>query len=334
MSFPDIRFCPGTLSEGHATYSPTCLKRMFGGKLVSHILPFDLKTPDEKTQELLLENRKQMSISGYQEKLSLVLEKNKLRLTAHGEQGEYILKPPPRDLKRVGDFPANEHLTMQIARQVYGIDTAENSLIFSADGTPCYITKRFDVRQGGGKWAVEDFASLAGRTQENAGDNYKYDFSYEEMAGLIQQYLPAWRVEVERFFRLVVFNYLFSNGDAHLKNFSVIETRDGDFVLSPAYDLVDSRLHLTDSDFALSKGLFADTVLVKYSTPPDPATGKDFREFGKRIGVMATRLDKLLQPFIDPQPKVVDMVGRSFLSDSSRSSYLKHYRTRRNNLER
>ena len=35
-------------------------------------------------------------------------------------------------------MPANEHLTMQIARQVYGIETAENALIFFNDGTPAY----------------------------------------------------------------------------------------------------------------------------------------------------------------------------------------------------
>ena len=52
-------------------------------------------------------------------KLSLLLDKNKLRLTKEGGQGTYILKPIPRDLKKVDQVPDNEHLTMQIARQVY-----------------------------------------------------------------------------------------------------------------------------------------------------------------------------------------------------------------------
>jgi serine/threonine-protein kinase HipA len=42
-------------------------------------------------------------------------------------------------------MPANEHLTMQIARQVYGIETAENALIFFKNGAQAYITRRFDV---------------------------------------------------------------------------------------------------------------------------------------------------------------------------------------------
>lgn len=75
---------------------------------------------------------------------------------------------------------------------------------------------------------------------------------------LIQKYVPAWRVEVEKFFSLVVFNYLFSNGDAHLKNFSLLESTNGDYLLSPAYDLINTKLHVDDTDFALEKGLFAD----------------------------------------------------------------------------
>ena len=63
-------------------------------------------------------------------------------------------------------MPANEHLTMQIARQVYGQNTAENALIFFKNGSPAYITKRFDVDIEGSKLAQEDFASLAGRTPQ------------------------------------------------------------------------------------------------------------------------------------------------------------------------
>ena len=35
---------------------------------------------------------------------------------------------------------------MQIAKQVYGINAAENAIIFFKDGSPAYITKRFDVK--------------------------------------------------------------------------------------------------------------------------------------------------------------------------------------------
>jgi serine/threonine-protein kinase HipA len=117
--------------------------------------PYEYPKHSEEVAELFLENRKRISISGVQEKLSLILEKNTLRLTKEGEQGTYILKPIPRDLKKVDQVPANEHLTMQIAKQVYGIHTAENALIFFKDGSPAYITKRFDVKKG--EKLVENF---------------------------------------------------------------------------------------------------------------------------------------------------------------------------------
>lgn len=65
-------------------------------------------------------------------------------------------------------------------------------------------------------------------------------------------------MEIEKLYTLIVFNFVFSNGDAHLKNFSLIEIPGGDYVLSPAYDLLNTRIHVDDSDFALDGGLFSD----------------------------------------------------------------------------
>jgi serine/threonine-protein kinase HipA len=213
MNLNEIKYCPGTLAEGFSTYSPSCLRNLFNGKKVNHVLQYEQPQQNEDVAEQFIENRKRISISGVQEKLSLILDKNILRLTKEGEQGTYILKPIPRDLKKVDQVPANEHLTMQIAKQVYGINTADNAMIFFKNGSPAYITKRFDVKAEGEKWGKEDFATLAGKTKDNAGANFKYEYSYEEMGMLIQKFVPAWRVEIEKYFSLVVFNLLFSNGD-------------------------------------------------------------------------------------------------------------------------
>jgi len=136
MNLEKIKYCPGTLAKGNNTYSRACLRRVFHNKSVSHILPYNSPQSDEDDDSKFVDNRKRISISGVQEKMSLILDKNKLRLTDEGEQGNYILKPIPRDLKKVGQVPANEHLTMQIAQQVFGIYTAENALIFFKDGKP------------------------------------------------------------------------------------------------------------------------------------------------------------------------------------------------------
>src|SRR2546428_6628676 len=136
MSLAELKYCPGTLAEGFTTYSPSSLRNLFNGKKVNHMLSYYSPQLSEEVAEEFIENRKRISISGVQEKLSLVLEKNNLRLTKAGEHGTYILKPIPRDLKKVDQVPANEHLTMQLARQVYGINIAENAMIFFKDGSP------------------------------------------------------------------------------------------------------------------------------------------------------------------------------------------------------
>jgi len=250
------------------------------------------------------------------------------------EQGTYILKPIPRDLKKVHLVPANEHLTMQIAKQVYKLKVAENAMIFFNDGQPAYLTKRFDIKEDGSKWGLEDFAALAGKTEDTDGGNFKYDYSYEKAAALIRKNVAAWQVEMEQFFSLIVFNYLLSNGDAHLKNFSLMESSRGDYLLSPAYDLINTRLHVDDTNFALTKGLFEDDFKsIAYKKNGHPSKD-DFIEFARRIGVKESRTPKLLAPYLENQRLVKILINNSFLDKGSKKGYLIRYNTKRNYLNK
>jgi serine/threonine-protein kinase HipA len=215
-----IKNCPGTLADGYDTYSSTALRRMFDNRKVSHLLDF---SNDRNSRPLIDENIGRISISGVQEKLSAIVEKGKVCLAPEGDQSHYIIKPAPDDkrLNHRHQLPANEHLTMQIARQVYCITTAENALIFFQNGEPAYITKRFDIKVDDRKTKQEDFASLAQKSTETHGKHFKYTGSYADMGALIQKHVAAWKVETGRFFFFFLFNYLFSNGDAHLELFSL-----------------------------------------------------------------------------------------------------------------
>ena len=326
-----IKNCPGLLLEGFSEYSPLFLRRMFDGKKVRHILPYNAPEIDEEDQKKFMQNRKHISISGVQEKYSLLLDKNNLRLTEEKEQGTYILKPKPQGLRKTFIAPANEHLTMQIANQVYNINTAENGLIFFSNGEPAYITKRFDIGDNDIKLGKEDFASLANKTEENAGHNFKYEYSYEGISELIKQYVGAWKIEMGRFFSLVVFNFLFSNGDAHLKNFSLIETRNGDYILSPAYDLLDTRIHVEeDGFFALDNELFKEWHWsdCRINNTDHHPCQKDFIDFGKTIGINEKIIIKILEPFLTKQKKVEVLTKNSFLDEDTKSQYLTHYNDR------
>lgn len=320
--------CPSLLIPGYSTYSPGALRQLFGGKKVSHILPYNAPWSSDEDMDKFMTNSKQLSISGVQEKYSLVQVKNELRLTEAGEQGTHILKPMPTQLKRPQQLPANEHLTMQLASQVYKIQTAASGLIFFKNGEPAYITRRFDVTSDGSKLAKEDFATLSGRSADTAGPNFKYDSSYEEIGALIRKYVSAWKIETERFFALVVFNYLFSNGDAHLKNFALLETKQGDYVLSPAYDLVNSRLHIDDSDFALKNELFADSFRSKSYQQYRHAAREDFMELSRRLEMNAGRTERIFSAFATYQPLVEQLSQNSYLSEEMKTYYLADYNKR------
>jgi len=324
---PELRYCPGSLTEYRDGYSPNTLRRLFDGHKVSSVLPYN--SPQEgSNNDLYIDNRQKLSISGIQEKMSLKLTGNRLELTSTGQRGDYILKPIPRDLKLVADVPGNEHLTMQIAQQVYGLKTAENALIFFADGQPAYLTKRFDIKSTNEKFRQEDFASLAGKTKATDGLGFKYDGSYTIIASLIERYVPAYQVEIENLFRLVIFNYLFSNGDAHLKNFSLLETIDGDFFLSPAYDLICTRLHVEDGYFALDDGLYDGAI----ETDSFQALGfyayDDFYQFGVKLNIPEQRIQKILKNFTKTYNAIPTLTGRAYLSKKSQDLYLKYYQDR------
>jgi serine/threonine-protein kinase HipA len=319
-----ISKCPGTLKEGYTTYSAAALRHVFKGKKVSHILPYIISEAKKEQRKLFTDNRVGISISGVQEKVSLRLEKNILRLAATG--GEYILKPIPTDLDNLDAVPANEHITMQLATQVYKLDVAKNAIIFFGDGEPAYITKRFDVMPDGRRCLKEDFASVLQKTSETGNKNFKYESSYALMAEAIDQFLPAPMIAKEKLFQLAVFNYLFSNGDAHLKNFSVIDyNQDGVYQLAPAYDLLCTRLHINDSDFALEDRLHEDD----YKHPSYSHYGyhayDDFYDFGIMIGLRPNRVESFMHNFLGKKEQVETLVKQSFLNESMQVLYLQYY---------
>ena len=330
-----LNVCPLTLQEGFDTYSPIARKLLFDGKEVSHLLDFDSPNNDNADNEAYINNVGRISLSGVQPKASLVVNaKNQLVKPALNERGTYILKPVPTSYALLDRkyCPANEHLTMQIASQVYHIETAANALCFFRDGEAAYLCRRFDVGPSGQKYQQEDLASLAGLTSANGGSDYKYsNLSYEECADIIRKYVKAAPVEILKFFRMVVFNYLSLNDDAHLKNFSLINRGDGEYHLAPAYDLVNTSLHLRmPRIFALDKGLFKEGM---HLSDTNTVGRKHFEEFGRRIGLAERLVKRELDFFATEFPLTEELISRSFLSDSLKRSYRLSFKYRRTTLK-
>jgi serine/threonine-protein kinase HipA len=98
------------------------------------------------------------------------------------------------------------------------------------------------------------------------------------------------------------------------------------------YDLLNTKMHVDDSDFALNKGLFADNYKSERYKKSDYPNKNDFEEFGRRIGVSENRIEKLMTPYLKKQPFVEVFIGRSFLTDVNKRGYLMMYQTKRNYL--
>lgn len=314
--------CMGCYKEVKEGYCLSCRKTIFAGLRTSPILPFD--APKDENLLYFQAHSKRLSISGVQLKYSLKLENKKLVLTERG--GTYLLKPipPSQQLAQIDQVPENEHLTMQIAKQIFNIPTAENVLIYFKDGTPAYLTKRFDLTADGTKYLQEDFAQISGKSSRTHGDNFKYEGSYEDIGKLIQQYVPASIPACERLFTLVVFNYIFSNGDAHLKNFSLIRNTDGEYQLSPAYDLLSTVIHSpgeSDTALQLYDRDFDSTFYSKYGY-----YGRvNFLELAKRLSILPKRAERILDNYTMNADRVKQMIAKSLLLPEVKAIYEKNF---------
>jgi serine/threonine-protein kinase HipA len=224
--------------------------------------------------------------------------------------------------------PINEHLTMQIARQVFSIEVAENALVAFEGGEIAYIVRRFDVQPDGQRSLQEDFAQIAAKSEETQGKNYKYDCSYEEIGDLIRRHVAAYPVDLERYFKLVVFNYLVNNGDAHTKNFSLIRNEQtGEYNLTPAYDLLNTRLHLPD-EAQTALELFKDDFETESYKANAFYAYDDFVVFAQRLGLVEIRYKRILEQFIAEQEAVFSLIDCSMLPDECKQLYTGHVKDR------
>jgi serine/threonine-protein kinase HipA len=230
-------FCDicGRASGDAGRYHPACLRRLFGTPALPAI---ELTHGDVLTKAQEMAGR--MSISGVQPKLSMSRQRSRLLPVTAG--GQFILKP---QTERFPLLPQNESLCMNIAG-LLEIDTPPHGLFDLRDGSPAYLVRRFDRTPDGKKLRCEDFAQIL-------GEDDKYTGSMERIGKKIRELSGVPGLDVQLFFERVLLNFLLGNGDAHLKNFSMLESADGGLRLSPAYDIVCSKVVLPrESDCAIT----------------------------------------------------------------------------------
>jgi len=308
-----MEHCFGCLKDDVKGFCSSCEKRLFDRSKINPHLTFNW----EDISKVIDVYPAGFSISGVQTK-GFIGKATGTQLSpnlANNENSIFIIKPLLSRFDLPSDSPANEHVTMQMAKQLYGIRTAECCFMKFANGTPAYVTRRFDYNKKEEKLNQEDFASILQATKDNNG-SYKYNAkTYEDFGDVLSA------LNKVEFIRILIFNFLTGNGDAHLKNFSLLETQDGDMQLSPSYDLMNTKIHVSDSSIALN--LFRELERTNLPRGQNYSyTIKDFTELGKRFGISDRLLNKTVTEFEDTEDKMKGMINKSFLSDSAKSKYL------------
>ncbi len=317
--------CHCCLKETENDFCRSCSQRLFSKANFSAMLKFTLPSIAQGTNQ----NTRRISISGAQAKYSLRIKSKELEPTDNN--GTYILKPATNmQFRLFADMPANEHITMQIAKQIFKLNVAESALLRFTTGEYTYLTRRFDIRNDGSKILQEDLAQTAGLSSDANGSNFKYEsLSYEEIAYILKQHVSASPIAIEQFFKVLLFNYLVCNGDAHIKNFSIYSPhQDGVYELTPAYDLINTSLHADGFRTALDLFKDEENYNGKFFKDNGFYGASDFLEFARRIGIVEKRAQKFILDITAHIPEMDEMLDKSFLSDEAKVLYKERIRDR------
>lgn len=303
------------------TEFPLSRKRaLFDGVSVSPILPYSYR------KDILIrgggDSATAISVSGAQQKMSLLVHEGVLRYASSGEQGTHILKPHPQRFALHRDIPANEEFCMRMCRKVFKLPTAESGLCFFQDGAPAYLTRRFDLLPDGRKLHMEDFSSLSGLLVRGSS-NAKYRGSYEELAAVVARVSSAPLLDLRLFFRMVLANYILCNGDAHAKNFSMIDVDNGAWRLAPVYDVMNTRIHVADDDFAMENGLFKDNRVC-----PKNRMREFFQTWGENIGLSAKIIQLEIRNACEAAATIPNELPSSYMTQKAQSVFRYHLKQR------
>jgi len=295
-------YCYNKLESSEADFHPACSKKFFNSQ-IPPLVDLDMK----RIKELAVESLgKSISVPGVQPKLSLDFKKEKgkeSRLTIVGLWGRFILKPPFEDYP---EMPELEDLTMYMS-ELLNINTAEHSLIKLKSGELAYLSKRFD-RTKDEKLHVEDMAQLTETLTEN-----KYRGSMERIGKIILKYSSYPGIDAIRFFELTLFSFITGNSDMHLKNFSLLRNEEDEIILSPAYDLLSTKLLIPKDKEDLALPLNGKKNNFKK---------KDFDLFASQLGINEAALRKIYMKFADSFPDMNRLINKSFLSTEMKEKYL------------
>ena len=304
--------CYKELEEGMVDYHPQCAKRIFGTVTVPGF-PYHHSEIKDLAKEVV---RSQTAVTGVQAKLSMDIEKlqQESRFTIVGLWGRFILKP---QTELYPNLPELEDLTMHLA-EIAKIQVVPHTLVRFADGQLCYLTRRIDRSAKGEKIPMEDMCQLSEKLTEN-----KYRGSYEQIAKLILRYSAAPKLDLAKFWEIVLFSWITGNSDMHLKNFSLYAPIQGNPQLAPAYDLLNTLLVMPSDTEELALTLNAKKKKITF---------QDFQKAVANSGLEEKVFQNILRKYHAVKNDWSAFIERSFLPQDMKTAYLQMIMNRMSRL--
>lgn len=276
-----------------------CARRLFDTSYLP-MIDFTIADIPIKAREMV----GKISISGVQPKLSVLVDKNLKNIQVTAKRGTHILKPSPDYFPNLAE---NENLCMNMAAEA-GIETPPHGLLPASGGGLVYIVKRFDRTFENGfetKIPTEDFCQLLEKDD-------KYKGSIEQIGNFLKRHSESPFIDTQRLFVRTMFNFLVGNGDAHLKNFAMIRPVGGGYRLSPAYDMLSSRLAMPNE---------SDDLAIAVNGKKNNIRFKDFRALAESLELPPKQLQNILDRFKLLEGRYRAFVERSFLPDEKKSAF-------------
>ncbi len=170
----------------------------------------------ESVEDLLYLQGKATSLGGLRPKCTILEEDGRLAI------GKFSSVSDDRSV------PRGEVLALALARRA-GIDAADSRIV-EIESTPVAVIRRFDRTSNG---ARIPYLSGGSMLQALRGE----DRSYTEIVDLLRASSPQPTEDVHEIWRRLVFNLLITNVDDHLWNIGFLYAGQGQWRLSPAFDV-------------------------------------------------------------------------------------------------
>ncbi|MBI4386957.1 MAG: HipA domain-containing protein [Elusimicrobia bacterium] len=282
--------------EEEGRYHAKCLKALWG-KAVTPKIPFALADLPAKVTTAA----DHMSISGVQAKALVRLNKDSSEIEIAPTGSTHILKPEPNEYP---GLPAMENACMTMAAAL-GMPGPFHGLFSMSDSRLCYIIKRFDRTEDGGKIQHETMFQLLGSTD-------KYKGSLESVGKAIRAHAENVGLDTVDCFERVLFCFLIGNGDMHLKNWAFL-IREKKASLAPCYDFVSSRVYFDEEE---------DSALM-INGKKNKLKRSDFESLAGYLKIDAKAATNSFEKMQNAQEKLRELAIYSELSPSMRQKFEK-----------